>query len=199
MDNQIEKEEIVKNVTMTAIEANLYGVLLFIPVFIIFGLPYIGLWGWDSLKEGGNLFLHNKLYFVTTILLGIIVHEALHGLTWAKYCKNGIKSIKFGVKWKYLTPYAHCKEPLTVSHYKIGGAMPGIVLGIIPSIIALLTGSAWLMCFGLFFTGAAGGDMLVLWNLRGYDNNYLMKDHPDEIGFMVIKNNLNRNENKNEA
>jgi hypothetical protein len=37
------------------------------------------------------------------LTIGIILHELIHGITWAKYTKDGFKSIRFGVLWKFLT------------------------------------------------------------------------------------------------
>lgn len=196
MGNQIDKGSIVKKLTMNALEATLYGFLLFILIVVILGLLYIGLWSWEGLKEGIRLFVGNIFYFLLIIIVGIIFHEALHGLTWARFCKKGMQSIKFGLEWKYLMPYAHCKEYLTVRQYSLGAMMPGVVLGVVPSAIALITGNAWLMCFGLFFTGIAGGDMLVLWNLKGCEANCLIQDHPDDAGFVIVRNNLNKNEDE---
>ncbi len=191
MDQPIDKDEIVENVTMSAGKANLYGTLFFIPIIFIFGIPFSLIWGWDAFKLGGINFITKSISFFTTLLIGIILHEGIHGLFWAIYCTNGIKSIKFGFKWEYLTPFAHCKENLTVNQYKLGAAMPGILLGFLPSILAIIIGNAWLLFAGILFTGAAGGDILILLKLRKYDSKFLMKDHPDEIGFMVLKNNSN--------
>jgi hypothetical protein len=42
--------------------------------------------------------------FIVLIALTIgIMHELIHGITWAKYTKDGFKSIRFGVLWKFLT------------------------------------------------------------------------------------------------
>jgi hypothetical protein len=79
---------------------------------------------------------------------------------------------------------------LKIKQYKIGAAMPEIALGLIPTLIAMLIGHAWLLCFGIFFTAAAGGDMLVLWKLKPYDKDDEVKDHPEKIGF-IIKNHIN--------
>ena len=188
MDQLFENEEIVENVTMSTGKANVYGSLIFIPVILFFGVPFSLIWGWDTFKLGGIQFITKSSTFFATLLIGIILHEGIHGLFWAIYCKNGIKSIKFGVKWEYLTPFAHCKENLTVNQYKLGAAMPGILLGLLPSILAIIIGNTWLLFTGILFTGAAGGDILILLKLRKYDSKFLMKDHPDEIGFMVLKN-----------
>ena len=84
---------------------------------------------------------------------------------------------------------------MKVGQYSVGGALPGIILGVLPAILGIITGNTWLVCFGIFFTGAAGGDILVLWKLRNYDDTYTIQDHPTEIGFMVMTNKTLTNEN----
>ena len=195
MEQNIEENQEVTNVTMSAGSANIFALFIFLPIFILFGLPVIALWGWDVFKVGALHFIGQKGQLILTILVGVVVHEVIHGFTWARYTQHGIKSIKFGVKWSYLTPYAHCKEPLKVSQYSIGGALPGIILGILPAILGIITGNTWLIFFGIFFTGAAGGDILVLWKLRNYNDTYTIQDHPTEIGFMVMKDKPLTNEN----
>ena len=96
-----------------------------------------------------------------------------------------MKSIKFGFKWKFLTPYCHCKEPLKLQHYRIGVAMPLLILGILPSIIAIIIGSGALLTFGIIFSWAAGGDIIALFMLRKLDNNLYVSDHPTEMGFYI--------------
>lgn len=57
--------------------------------------------------------------------------------------------------------------------YRLGAAIPGVVLGLLPSLVGIVTGNAPIMLFGLFFTFAAGGDALVLWLIRKVDPNAL--------------------------
>lgn len=63
--------------------------------------------------------------------------------------------------------------------------MPGLVVGFLPMVVALGVGFSSLLIFGILFTCAAGGDLLVLWNLRKYPKNWRVKDHPEKIGFIV--------------
>ena len=144
-------------------------------------LPFVLIWSNDTFNAGKEIFYD---YFLFILLGGIIMHELLHGVTWGFFASNGLKSIRFGVKWKYLTPYCHCKEPLKVKHYKLGGAMPLIVMGIIPSIIGLIIGDGGVLSFGIFFTWVAGGDIITLYMLRKLDNNIYVSDHPAKMGFI---------------
>jgi hypothetical protein len=64
--------------------------------------------------------------------------------------------------------------------------MPGLLLGIAPSIAGVISGSAVLAAFGLLFTIAAGGDFLILWLLRGVHAGALVEDHPERAGCYVL-------------
>ena len=105
--------------------------------------------------------------------------------SWAFFAKKPLGVIHLGFQWKTLTPYAHCKEPLEVNAYRLGAFMPGLVLGILPALAGILTGSGWLLMFGIFFTIAAGGDLLILWLIRSVPAGRLVEDHPPPAGCYV--------------
>lgn len=180
---------------MGAGAANVYALLFLIPVLLIFGLPYVLVWSGEISFDGLGEWLDAEertantglgvLYGMAVLLGGIIMHELIHGFTWALFSKNGMKEIKFGIIWKYLTPYCHCKSPLTAWQYRLGTIMPAVVLGFIPSIIANITGNTGLLFFGLFFSFAAGGDFLIIWLLRKENKETLVQDHPQKIGCVV--------------
>jgi len=104
-----------------------------------------------------------------------------------KFSKQGMKSIKFGISWKLLTPYCHCKEPLTVRDYRIVLLSPLIILGIIPTIIGLIIGHNGIYGFGLLFILAAGGDLIIFWKLRNENKNSLALDSPDKCGCIIYE------------
>ena len=168
--------------TMGLGKANLIALLLMIPILIILLSPFIWIWSYETFEISRKSFI---IYLLPSLLIGIVVHELLHGITWGYYSPNGMKSIKFGFKWKFLTPYCHCKEPLKVKHYRIGVAMPLLILGIIPSVIAIVIGHGALLSFGIIFTWAAGGDIIALYMLRKLDNDIYVSDHPKEMGFYI--------------
>ena len=179
MKSQKENTKIIEY-TMSSGKVNLLAILILIPIVLILILPFWLIWDYKTLAEGHKSFMN---YFLPILIIGIIVHELLHGISWGYFTPKGWKAIKFGFKWKYLMPYCHCKEPLKVKHYRIGAAMPLIILGILPSLIAIVTGSGFLLSFGVFFTFAAGGDVVVLYMLRKFDKDDYISDHPEKIGF----------------
>ncbi len=174
-------------------KANGYGLLAF-PVFTaLYLVPYILVWGdrfkFSYIKENFNGIEFGIGTFSLFIILvvGIVLHELIHGITWAVFAKRGFKSIKFGFMVKMLTPYCHCKEPLKVKHYVLGAIMPAIILGFIPAIIAIAIGSFKLLLFAIFFSVAAIGDFMIIYLIRKEPKNSYIQDHPSEADYYVYK------------
>jgi len=182
-----------EKLTIDLVWANIFGVLILIPIAIVFGLPYYILWHpkIDIKNFMDNLITQDSalggLSVFGILILGIVVHELIHGITWSRFAKDGFKSIKFGVLWKMLTPYCHCTEPLKVKQYIWGAITPAIILGFIPSVLAILTGNLGILIFGIFFTMAAGGDFLIINLIRKENKNDLVQDHPSEAGCYIYR------------
>jgi hypothetical protein len=64
--------------------------------------------------------------------------------------------------------------------------MPGLLLGLLPAAVGIISGHALTFYFGLMLTAAAGGDLLVLWLLRGTSPHSLVLDHPTKPGCLVL-------------
>lgn len=159
-------------------KAQFLALFLCIPLLALLLLPYYYLYGFENLNIVFNL------WFILSLVLAIVAHELLHGIGWAYYADGGMKSIKFGFNWKAITPYCHCKAPLQVKHYKIGAALPLIVLGLLPVAIALIIESGTFLAFGIILSCAAGGDILALIMLAKLNNEKWVYDHPEKMGFI---------------
>ncbi len=187
--------EIRKEITLSATKANLIGLIFLFPLLLLLALPYYIIWsehftrtriiGYVEAKEAWTYLDYALIMLV--IISGIVAHELLHGFTWSLYTKRRWRSIKFGIMWEMITPYCHCEEPLKMKPYRIGTLMPAIVLGFIPSIVAIVIGHLPLMLFGFFFTFAAGGDFIMIWLLRKESANTIIADHPNKIGCIIYE------------
>ncbi len=129
----------------------------------------------------------NFAFLFALISIGIVVHEFIHGITWAVFGRKPFSTIKYGFQIKTLTPYAHLKEPVEVNAYRMGALMPGFILGIFIYGISLVLGDANLFWFGLVHTSAAGGDWLILWLIRHVKAGTLVEDHPSNAGCYVFE------------
>jgi hypothetical protein len=181
-------ENVVKGeITLSAREANIKALVFIIPILTVFGVPFFMIWGKGAFNGLSDIIFEMIFITLAIFILGVVVHELIHGIFWAIFLKKGFKSIKFGIMRQYLTPYCHSKEPMKLKHYRIGAIMPAILLGFLPSIVSLFNGSiAWLV-FGVFFSIAAGGDLLMIWLLRKENKNALVQDHPDKIGCILLE------------
>jgi len=186
-----------RKLTISIVWANIFS----IGFFAIIAIPTIILWNimWGSTGffpfhkgmsyEEVNTALTGSMIrtaiFVVAMIVGIVVHELIHGITWAHYAKGGLKTISFGIMWKMLTPYCHCNEPLKVRSYIIGALMPLIVVGILPWVIGLLLHSILVTALGVIFIVSASGDILVVWKLRNEKSTSTVLDHPTEAGCII--------------
>ncbi|MDD4847523.1 MAG: DUF3267 domain-containing protein [Bacteroidales bacterium] len=177
--------------------ANIFACIMMIPVLILYVVPFYLIWGFQGTPLPFELnFGLYALLIMVVIIAGVVVHEWIHGITWACVAEKGFKSIKFGILKKMFTPYCHCKEPLRIKHYVLGALMPLVILGIIPEIIALMTGYRILILFAFIFTTSAGGDILIVWQLRHEKKNDFVYDHPSEAGCYIYRKNESNNPTK---
>ncbi len=108
-----------------------------------------------AIKLGGSL-----IVFGVSWTLGIFIHEIIHGLTFAIFCKDGLKSIHFGRDKESGIYYTECKEPLSKTGFIIGSLMPFLVLGITPLVLAFYFGSLGTVLFASIFIYGSSADLL---------------------------------------
>ncbi len=168
------------------VAANVFSIVLLIVSGVVFIVPFYLIWGTAGWEGERSIFGFAGIWWLIAFLIGIVVHELLHGIGWACYAKSGWKSISFGVMWKMLTPYCHCNEPMSVKAYLVGALLPLVVLGIIPAVVSLIIGSIPLLAWGILFIAAAAGDIWMSWLLTKEDPESTILDHPSEAGFYVF-------------
>ena len=161
--------------------ANLLGVAMMIAPLALF----VALHSWSRLVEMPWPLGVAVLVLVGGLFALTVAHEWLHGATWVIAGGLGWSAVSFGMKWNTLTPYAHINAPVTARAYRLGAAMPGLVLGVLPAILALITGSGWIMLLAAAMIGGAVGDLIVLWVIRRVPPGALVVDHPSAVGCFV--------------
>lgn len=163
---------------------NLISSLLAIPLFGLSILPFALINGCEhTFIEIINLVTPQ---LILALLLGILVHEGLHAITWVILLAKGYKSIKFGFNIHSFSPYTHCNIPMKVWQYRLGGLMPGLLMGVIPVIISFVLQSTLINFIGFLFLWAASGDFISLYMLRQLESHILVLDHPNEMGYIIV-------------
>lgn len=174
------------DLTVSIVKANLFAVLLLIPLAVIGVGAYLLRYG--SLLHGyraGSFPLMMILFLVL-----IVVHELIHGASWAVFTEHGFKDIEFGFMKQYLTPYCTCLVPLTKKQYIVGALMPLIVLGIFPMIAGILLASLPLLLIGILMADSAAGDLMIVWMILKYPSQareIVYMDHPTQAGGVIFE------------
>lgn len=178
-----QDNEVAYDATMSMARASILALLTIPVALLLFVLPYF----W--LRDGANNprpTAGSLVWFFVLLLLGIVVHELLHavGFVWAG--KVPRTAVKFGFNWKALAPYAHSRQPMTASAYRISVALPGLLLGLVPGLLGSVFGSYLMVLWGAFMFMAAGGDWAVLWAVRRVPGATPVRDHPSRAGCEVL-------------
>jgi hypothetical protein len=125
--------------------------------------------------------------FLIAVMLGIVLHEAIHALFFSFYLSSKYQGVKFGFDEQHGIPFVHLKEPISVLGFRVGAIMPMILLGVIPAALGVYYGSISLTAYGIIFIISASGDLLLIARTAGIPHEYMLKDMPDAIGFEIIK------------
>lgn len=134
-------------------QANVIVMFISIPEVILQYVVFLLLRDTTALKP-----TRHPAFLILAVLLGIVIHEGLHGLGWVIFGGKPFSSVKFGFQWKTLTLYTDLTEPVEVNAYWLEAFMPGFLLRIFPYILSLGLGNGDLSWFSLAHTSAAGGD-----------------------------------------
>ncbi len=175
-----------EDLTIGIARANIMAILLGAPPGILFVLLYCArFWG----TSAHRIDVSWMTYMI--MILAIVVHEGIHGFFWGLFAEHGFKSVEFGFIKEYLTPYCTCSDPLKKNHYIIGALMPTIILGLIPMIASLFTGSLAMLAFGIFMYFGGGGDQMIILKLLKYKQKegkeVIFLDHPYECGLIAFR------------
>lgn len=188
MKNELDRFEGMKEMTVSVGRLNKIALGVIVPVFVFLFCYFYYHWtaiysmiiDSSAWKTIGAVVLFFLLYFVAVVL-----HELIHGVFFARYATNGWQSVKFGVLWQFLTPYCHCKEAVEAKHYRITLLMPTILLGFLPLVVGLLTGSLMLIILACFLILGGSGDFALWWVVRKLPKHTRIYDHPSKIGFYI--------------
>src|ERR1044071_7635152 len=157
--------------------ANVIVMFMTIPVVLLHFASFILLHGMENLEPTWN-----SVLLIVVVLLGVVFHELIHGISWMIFGHKPFAALKFGFQWKTFTPYAHLTEPIDVSAYRLGAFMPGFILGILAYVFSLVFRNSNLFWFSVIHTSAAGGDWLILWLIRHVPAGRQVEDHPTRAG-----------------
>jgi hypothetical protein len=169
--------------TISLLAANLYAFLGVIPVLVIALGPFLALHGLHALGLGLGWLIGHALLLVVIFVASIALHEGLHVVGWVVFAGVPLSRIKFGIE--SATPHVNASVPMQAGAYRISVALPGLILGVLPTAASWLLGSGALVLFGALMLISALGDLMILWLIRDVPAARLVLDHPSEAGCLV--------------
>lgn len=167
-------------------QANSLGPLSMLPFVVLTFWAYNHRNGFDL--EGISWGFSGAVFLL--ILCLTILHEFIHGITWAVFAKNHFHSIDFGIIWSSFSPYCTCSEPLGKWQYLLGAAMPALILGGGAAAAAVMTNQLLLFFLAEIMLLSGGGDFLIIMKILSYRTDKkesVYCDHPYEFGFVVFE------------
>lgn len=175
----LEKGYTEKKLSFDLVKANLVAFISTLPIVLVLLVLYIVVNGVDQTASGSGFM------FIIMVLVGIVIHELIHGAVGAVFAKNKWQSIHFGFDWATFTPYCHCAEALSVAQYALVVVLPTLFLGFLPYLIGLAFSRLPIALYGLLFIFMGGGDAYILWLLRK-ERQGIILDHPFLGGCVIF-------------
>lgn len=130
------------------------------------------------------------LTLIVYLFVLVVLHEGCHALAWIL---GGMppRTISFGIFWRYLSPYAHCTEAMSVRLFRVVLVIPLILTGFLPLALGLWLGDLTLQIASAFLIGGAAGDLAMLASSVAFHPDVRVMDHPTKPAFIVLdKGNL---------
>ena len=178
-------EKIKTDYTISSLKANLFALPVVFLTIIFLYIPYIMIWDLSLLLSAAYSPFMELRFFLPAFVILAFLHEVIHWLAFRFIGKIDPSHLKIGFQWKTITPYAHCDIAMKTSAYRVSLILPALLLGIIPSVVALVFGIPWLMIYGMIFTVVSGGDFIILWLIRKVKKDQLLQDHPSRCGCKI--------------
>jgi Putative zincin peptidase len=139
------------------------------------GVPvaYALIWSLEPLTD----YIFDDLDLVTFVLVFLllsVIHELIHaaGFVWVGGASP--TSIGFTIHWRKLAPATYCHELVSASSFRAAAVAPLLVLGVLPAIYGLSTGSAAATFWSAFMISAAAGDIAILHATRSLPASHSM-------------------------
>ena len=183
MTNANSLEPAGRDISISMERANVLAAWILPAAAIATLLPFWLVWGGAELKAGFQATL--TLWIIPGMVAVVIIHEGLHGLA---FLLSGVPrdQIHFGIHRETLTPFAGCRIPVNAAAYRFAVALPALAMGVVPWLVAMVTGTGWLAIVAMAMIAFAGGDLIVLWTTRSLPGTARVLDHPNRVGCMVV-------------
>lgn len=179
-----------KDYSVSIIKANVYGFIATLPSILVIVELSIYIWKWESdFDDLLSLSFQNILFLIFVLSIQYILHVLIQGQAWQFFGNKTANDIEYIINRSDRAFYVYCKELIELKTYRLGIAMPFMILGLLPTTLGFLIGNSFIFLFGLSGIFFANEDIAVLWLIRNVKAASLIEDHPKRPGCYVIDKN----------
>lgn len=173
------------DLVVDVVRANVMAIVVMLPFLVLAAVLFFA-----RNPVGAIQFTLSELaLWLVAVFVLVVLHEAIHGMTWGLMAPHGFRAISFGVIWQMLTPYCTCSDGLKRWQYLVGGLMPTLLLGFGLAGVATVQGSLWLFLLSEMMILGGGGDFLIVFKMLRHPPKIgaVYYDHPYECGLVVFE------------
>lgn len=157
-----------------------------IPVaMLLMIMPFQVRWGFFAPLTARGWSVTTLLGIIALLMAGLLLHEAVHLAGYRLFGRVGPGVARFQFGRAALTPQIRCDAPIRARDYRRILLLPALILGILPGVIAFMTGSWLILIWSVWMVVAAGGDFIGLWAMRGLPADTPVGNHPTRVGCLV--------------
>lgn len=126
------------------------------------------------------------LLYAFILLIFVVVHELLHGISFVLFSKNKWNTMKFGVSVKSGVAYCISLVPVRIPRARLSLMMPLYAVCLPVYIYAIITGDFALAILGVFLASGSVGDIYYMWQLRNVPKTlYMYEELPTKTGYEI--------------
>jgi len=103
---------------------------------------------------------------IVMFVAGAAIHELLHAAAWTTVAHVPWTMVSFRRSRRKLGIIAQLDVPVPAGRYRIGAAVPALMLGIVPILVGILTGSGLVALWGDVFLFESFSDVAILAAIR---------------------------------
>jgi hypothetical protein len=171
-----------RELTLSEVKLSYIGIPFVIIVLLSVVLYYF-MWGEEPLIWGVQKFFCYMC--VPIVLMGLFLNEFFYRLTLAIFCKFPMSTFWYGFNLGQLMKCGDRDIPAGVKYYRIALVLPHFIIGFLPLIFGIVINHPTIFIFGLLFTIASVGDVILLWEMRHLNSQKEVSELPSREGIAV--------------
>lgn len=182
-------------VKLSAKDINLRAFVLFIIMFLAGTILFVYIWGEFSAYgvgyELGNVFKEYRFQRLTLSLFALfVIYIFLQAGILYWFSGKDRKAFRWQCNWSGTGFYLN--RPIALKYYRVSLLLPGILLGLLPTIHGFCTGTGSIYYLGLYMLLCASADINFWYKLRAFDDEDLLLAGKKPFEATIIKRNYGK-------